>query len=301
MTTNNDPSNGTPFALITGASTGLGKAFAKECARKGKNLLLVALPNEGLPELSASLENQFGIKTAWLETDLTQEDSLVKVRDWALGQYRVDLLINNAGMGGTRPFAKASFDYLDKMIKLNVRATGLLTYLFLPELKSHKEAHILNVGSIIGYTPAPYKTFYPASKGFIFNFSRGLHEELKGSGVSVSVLMAGVMPTNPSVVERMKTQGWRARFISVETDYVAKTALGKMYKKRPVIVLGFGNKFSRFLATVLPLSLQMSMMHRIITKELELETGQVSNGKEVIPAPDAAASAMSFEAPLRSE
>lgn len=264
---------------------------------------MVSLPNEGLPDLCASLETKYNIAAAWLETDLTREESVWEVRNWALENYRVDLLINNAGMGGTKQFDKASFDYLDKMLKLNVRATGLLTHLFLPELKTHREAFILNVASIIGYTPSAYKTFYPASKAFIFSFSRGLHEELKGTGVSVSVLMAGVMATNPSVVERMKAQGWRARFILVDTDFVAREALRRTFKRKPVIILGIGNKISHFLAKALPLSLRLQLMTNIISKEVKGEEERMrleKNGK-VNPGLDVEATAKSFRAPLGSK
>ena len=287
-------SNEAPYGLITGASTGLGKAFAEECARNGKNLLLVALPGEGLPEVCQSITSRFGVKTAWMEIDLTEENAVHEVSAWAQENYRVDLLINNAGIGGTKAFDQASFTYLDKILKLNVRATGLLTYLMLPELKTHQEAHILSVSSIIAFSAAAYKTFYPASKAFIHNFSRGLHEELKNTGVSVSVLMAGVMATNPSVVERMKHQGWMAQFILLQPEEAARKALHQMYLKKPVIVLGIGNKVSQLLAKYLPDKYRMSLLSRIVLRELNKDQEVKGSDPQKMVMPDPATKTRSF-------
>lgn len=257
------------YTLVTGASTGLGKAFAVVSARQGCNVLLVSLPGEGLPELSREISSSHGVDAPWIEVDLTEEDALHRVSSWALSKYRVNRLINNAGFGGTQSINGASFEYLDKMIKLNVRATSMLTYLLLPELKSHGEAHVLNISSLIAYSPVPYKTFYPASKSFIYFLSRGLHEEFRDEGVHVSVLMAGPMNTNPNVKKRIEALGWKGRFVSLEPEDMAERALKGLMRRKAVLIPGLGNKISFLVSKILPASLRIRLLKKVFIEELK--------------------------------
>lgn len=266
-----------PYTLITGASTGLGKAFALVSARQGANVLLVSLPGEGLQELSGEISSTYGVDAPWMEVDLTEEDALHRVSSWALSKYRVNRLINNAGFGGTQSINGASFEYLDKMIKLNVRATGLLTYLLLPELKSHGEAHVLNISSLIAYSPVPYKTFYPASKSFIYFLSRGLREEFRHEGVHVSVLMAGPMNTNPNVKKRIEALGWKGRFVSLEPEDMAERALKGLWKRKAVIIPGLGNKISFLVSRILPASIRIRLLKKVFIEELKSGYSWVSS------------------------
>ena len=265
------------YALVTGASTGLGKAFAIQCARTGKNVILVALPGEGLENLSREISSRFGVDAPWIELDLTENDAIQRLSSWALSKYRIDLLINNAGFGGTQSINGASFEYLDKMIKLNVRATSMLTYLLLPELKSHGNAYVLNVSSLIAYTPVPYKTFYPASKSFIYFFSRGLREEFKEEGIHVSVLMAGPMNTNPNVTKRIEALGWKGRFVALSPDEMARLAIKGLLNKRAVIIPGLGNKLSFLVSKILPASIRIPMLKRVFIRELKDGYGWITH------------------------
>lgn len=257
------------YSLITGASTGLGKAFALECAKLGKNLILVSLPGEGLTELAREISGKYQVEVASYEIDLTEEDSIKHLSAWITDNYRVDLLVNNAGFGGSRRLDKTPYEYLDKMIKLNIRATSLLSYLMLPELKSHPRAHILNVGSTIVFSPVAYKTFYPGSKAFVYFLSRGLNYELKDTGVSVSVLLAGPMRTNAFVTESINVSGWLARWITMETEMMARIALRDTFRNKPVIIPGLGNKISVFLSRILPASFRIPRVSRNFLKEIE--------------------------------
>jgi short-subunit dehydrogenase len=257
------------YTLITGASTGLGKSFALECAKMGRNLLLASLPGENLPELARQIAGDYGVDVAFYEIDLTEEHAIKELAGWVQDNYRLDFLINNAGFGGSRILDKTPFDYLDKMIKLNVRATSLLTYLLLPELKTHPQAHVLNVASTIVFNPVAYKTFYPGTKSFIYFLSRGLNLELKGTGVHVSVLLAGPMRTNAFVTESIDKLGWKSNFITLETERMAAITLKQTLAGKTIIIPGLANKFSVLLSRIMPAAIRLPALSRNFLKEIE--------------------------------
>ncbi|NRA52252.1 MAG: SDR family NAD(P)-dependent oxidoreductase [Phaeodactylibacter sp.] len=201
------------FAVVTGASRGLGQSFARELARRKINLILMSLPGQGLDVLAADLERQFGVRVVFRETDLCSRENVLSAASWINEQYPVSILINNAGIGGTKKFEDASAAYIEKMIQLNVTATSLLTHQLLPNLQQQHYAHVLNVASIAALSPVGYKTVYPASKAFINFFSRGLNQELKGTNVSVSVVNPGAMATNPEISARINKQGFFGKLI----------------------------------------------------------------------------------------
>ncbi len=257
------------YTLITGASTGLGKALAFECAERRQNLILVALPEEGLNTLSDRIAKIYNIDVVYYETDLTEEYSLDNLLKWVLANFRVNFLINNAGIGCTRALDQMPSAQFDTMIKLNVRVTSLLTFHLLNELKSHKKAYILNVSSITSLMPSAYKTVYSASKAFIYSFSRGLRQELRGSGVHVSVLMPGPLRTNTSVTERLKKQGVFGKMIVLSPETAARIALKKTLNKHPVIMPGLVNRISGWLMKAMPKSIGVPLLSFIYSKEAE--------------------------------
>lgn len=261
--------NTTTYALITGASQGFGKELAEELARRKVNLLLVALPDEGLGDLCRDLTARYNILAHCLEIDLTKEHAVYDVARWATTNYKVNILINNAGIGGSRSFEMASVELLESMISINVRVVTLLTRLMLTELKSHKKAYILNVASMASFSPIAFKTIYPASKAFVYSFSRGLHQELKGSGVSVSVIHPGPMKTNPEVTSRIEGQSFIARLGLVSPKKVARIAIDGLMQKQTQIVPGLYNKFFWLLMKIIPLTLRLNMVSDIMKNEAD--------------------------------
>src|SRR5690606_12704366 len=176
------------YAVITGASQGLGSAFAKALAAQKNNLILVSLPGQNLDCFAAMIAETYGVKTLCYETDLSVKENVTALCAWINRHFDVQILINNAGLGGTKRFTEASIQYIDRIMQVNVVATSLLTHQLLPNLLRQQEAYILNVSSMAAFSPIGYKTVYPASKTFIHSFSRGLSEELKKTGVVVSVV-----------------------------------------------------------------------------------------------------------------
>jgi len=259
------------FTLITGASQGLGKEIAIEYARRHQNLILVALPGRNLQELCDELTHLYGVKTVSLECDLTNEAALDEMAGYVRKNFSLNQLVNNAGIGGTMKFEEASCDYLDKIIHLNIRATTMLTRLLLPELLHHEKALILNIASMAAFGPIPYKTIYPASKAFIYSFSRSLSKELRGTGVKVVVVNPGQIVTNPDVTFRLIRQGFLGKIGLLTAGKIARKAISAAENGKEVVVPGFLNKMNRFLLKWLPENTRLNIMERINRKELTLQ------------------------------
>jgi uncharacterized protein len=258
------------YALVTGASRGLGREFVIALAQKKINVLLVALPDDGLPELCQLLRDTNEIQCHYYETDLTKPGSIEELINWVLENYRVNILINNAGMGGSKEFIIARTEYLDNMIALNIRALTLITHQLLPELKSHKKSYILNVSSMASFSPIGYKTIYPASKVFVTYFTRGLHQELKGTGVIVSVVHPGPMKTNSHVTKRIEKLGLFGRIGLLTPEYVAGRSLELMFRGKSLIILGWLNHLSWLVMKTVPLPIRLPLISKLIKRELSV-------------------------------
>ncbi|WP_128548253.1 SDR family NAD(P)-dependent oxidoreductase [Larkinella soli] len=253
------------YALVTGASQGLGKAFAVELARKGIDLLLVSLPEQGLARVSQDIRDTYRVDVRYFETDLTEMENVLGLARWANDHFRIYILINNAGTGGTRKITEADADYIRRIIQLNVLATSMLTHQLLPNLLRQPEGYILNVSSLAAFSPIGYKTVYPASKSYIHSFSRGLFQELKGTSVFVSVVNPGAMKTNPEITSRVEKQGLFGRLTLLEPEKVARICVKKLFRKDSVIVV---NPISWSVLHLLPIWIKMPLLTRTIKREI---------------------------------
>ncbi len=249
------------YSLITGASQGMGKQMAHECASMGRNLLLVSLPNEGLKTLAEDLAKEFKVEVDYFECDLTSKESSEEIFKWSQEKkYAVDFLINNAGFGGVGPFEDYSFEYINRMLDLNIRATTNLTHFFVPELKKNAPSYILNSASMIANFPCPYKTIYAATKVYVKSFTRALREELKPYNVSVSVLQPGATPTNKVVKDQIESGGFFFKISVTNVEQVAKKAIKRTLKGQAIIVPGFKNRISLRAIKLFPMPLLQKMI-----------------------------------------
>lgn len=256
------------YTLITGASQGLGKALAIECASRKMNLFLISLPGEGLSLLAKKIKANYCVDVKYYETDLTDRSSLMTLFE-ELQDISINVLINNAGLGGSFEIEKAPIKLIEAIILLNIHAPVFLCCKLLPQLRQHEHSYILNVSSIISQLPAAYKTVYPASKSFIFSFSRGLSEEMKRTSVNVSVLVPGGMITNRKVKIQMKGHGFLPRLSILDTRQVAAIAISGMLKGKKIIVPGFLNKISWILMHLIPQRLGIPLISRLNQHELK--------------------------------
>lgn len=241
------------YTLITGASEGLGKAFAFECAQRKMNVILVSLPGPQLNSLVKFIRKNYEVDAIAIEKDLSREESCMELANEINNlNLQVNILINNVGVGGTFLFEKGTIHFYEKLIRLNVLATTLITRLLLDNLKRCPESYILNVGSMAGFFYLPKKHVYGASKAFIYSFSKSLNRELKNDRVHVSVLCPGGLNTNTSITLLNKTFRGLSKWSIMNPEEVAPIAISGLLKKKEVIVPGKTNRFLLFLDIIIP-------------------------------------------------
>lgn len=257
------------YAIITGSAAGLGKAYAYELAKKGFHTILIDLPNNGLKSLSDAIKKEYQKECIFYETDLTKIENIIEITDDINKKYAVSLLVNNVGKGGTCSFDDADTNYLNTMIQLNVMATTIMTKQILPNLLKQKKSFILNVASLAAFSPFPFKTVYPASKAFIYSFSKGLREEYKNTNLFIGVVNPGPMDTNDEIIKRNKKQGILVRIGLQAPEKVAEKSIRQLLKKERIIFLNISNGFSLFLMKIIPTRFRLPMMTRVIKRELK--------------------------------
>jgi short-subunit dehydrogenase len=242
------------YALITGASKGIGKAIAEELARRKFNLLLVARSGDVLGKLAAELAASYGVKTDWLALDLSAPDAAVRVFDWCREkQYSLSVLVNNAGYGLSGPFEKYGMEELGNMMQLNMLTLVGLTRLFLPELRRQPRAYVLNIASSAAYQSVPGLSLYAATKAFVLSFSRGLHQELRGGPVSVTAISPGATDTDFPTRAQVGKKGLKAAArLNMTPAAVASIAVKAMLSGKAEVITGLVNKLGAAMAWLLP-------------------------------------------------
>lgn len=255
------------YTLITGASSGIGKALAEASARRGQNLLLVALPDSKLEQVAKNIQKDYGVEVKYYGIDLTQINAPEKIHRWCvLNCFSINVLINNAGIGAGGAFEEYSLRFYEKLMQLNMIALVSLTRLFIPELQKHQKSYVLNVSSLGGRFDIPFKTVYSASKSFVYSFSRSLREELKNTSVKITVLCPNGVNTNDEVKKRVQEIGWAAKIAFLEPDDVAELALRKMYRGKAAVFPGIVTKVYLALKKILPYSLQLKIMRHFFKR-----------------------------------
>ena len=243
------------YALITGASKGIGKAIAYNLAMRGYDLILVARSENLLVEMANELTKKNNVKVITIALDLSAEKSADTIaRRIEEEQIPLQILVNNAGYGLWGRFDTLTLSEQEAMMRINTFTMVKLTYLMLPYLKKQPESFILNVASTAAYQAVPTLAIYAASKSFVLQFTRGLRYELKNSGVSVSCLSPGPTETNFMNAAGMHTPEMikRASKFNMPADVVARIALNSMFKGKVEIIPGFINRLSTWMTYFVP-------------------------------------------------
>ena len=229
-------------ALITGASSGIGRDMAKYLGKKGFDLILVARNKERLEEVKSNINTNVEI----IIMDLASEENCIKLYEQVKD---VDILINNAGFGLFGEFTKTNLETELEMIKTNIVGVHILTKLFLQEMVKKDKGYILNVSSIAGFLPGPLMATYYSTKSYVLRLTQSLQEELnkQESNVSLSVLCPG-----PIATDFLSRAGVSFKTKSVSSEYVAKYAIEKMLKGKKIIVPSFKIKCARFFCKFVP-------------------------------------------------
>jgi len=257
------------FSLITGASEGIGKAFAMECAANGQNIILVARNEEKLKALTSEIRTKYKVQAIYLPLDLTDTDAPAKLLHFCEeNKYIVNLLINNAGFGYTNKFLNLEVEFYEKMVLLNNMGHLKVIRLFAEKMVNLSKANIINISSIAGLHPMPYKSVYSATKHFMTNLSLSLSYEFKDTNLHISVVCPGGVPTNEAVIKRMQNYGAIKRASFTSPAQVAKEALTKSYKGKILIIPGFLNRLTYYLVRVLPTNLKMKIIQNTISEEI---------------------------------
>jgi hypothetical protein len=245
-------------ALITGASKGIGKAIAWELASQKKcNLLLIARSEGLLKETAKALSETFGIEVDYLAIDLAAHGAARKVLEWTSQKtYQIDILVNNAGYGLSGPFDKYSLEENTQMMEVNMVVPVQLCQLFLPMLQSRPKSYILNIASSAAYQAVPYLSVYAATKSFILSYSRGLRQELRHSGVSVTAISPGSTDTDFVVRAQIGPKGVKtAQKVNMTAQAVALIAVKSMFAGKAEVITGLINKVGAFMVWLMPKAL----------------------------------------------
>lgn len=248
-------------ALITGASSGIGRDMAKTLSRKGYDLVLVARDGEKLNEVKEELEKN-KVKVESVVMDLSIEENCKELHKRV---NNVDILINNAGFGDCGNFTKTNLEKEMNMIKTNITAYHILTKLYLADMKKRCYGKILNVASIAGFMPGPLMATYYATKAYIVRLSEGIREELKKekSKVQISILCPGPVNTNFNNIANVKFHMREAN-----SQKVAEYAIKKMEQGRFYIVPGLDVKLARFGAKISPTPLISKITYMVQKRKL---------------------------------
>jgi short-subunit dehydrogenase len=229
-------------AFITGASSGLGKEFARIHASKGDNLVLVARSKDKLEALKFELEKQYGISVYVIVKDLSDQYAPKAIfEELKTQKIQVDYLINNAGFGDFGLFAESDWEKQLEMINLNVTCLTYLTRLFLPDMIKNKDGKILNIASTAAFQPGPTMSVYFATKAFVLSFSEAIANELKGTGVTVTALCPGATETGFKAAASLDNSNlFKGNQIATSKE-VAEFGYQKMMEGKTVAIHGIVN------------------------------------------------------------
>jgi short-subunit dehydrogenase len=249
-------------ALVTGASAGIGEAFARRLARAGYNLVLVARREHRLALLAEDLRRLHGVTAQVVPADLADPDDAERLAGVAADLSdagRLEVLVNGAGFGTTRPFADVPIQRQLDMVQLHVTTAVQLTHAALPGMLRHRRGGIINVASVAGWYPLPGNVNYSATKRYLIGFSQALQSELEGSGVYVQALCPGLTYSEFHDTEAYRDIGFRRNafpaFLWQTADQVAAASLGQLGSPDPVCIPGIHNRAMVMAQCLIPRSL----------------------------------------------
>lgn len=242
-------------ALITGASSGLGRNFSIILSEMGYDLILVARRKKKLETLKKELKTNVEIITL----DISSSYNCMKLYEQVKNED-IDILINNAGFGVFGEFTKTNIEKELDMIDLNIKAVHMLTKLFLKDFKKKNKGYILNVASSAAFLPGPLMASYYATKSYVFNLTMAIYEELKKEKSNVYV---GALCPGPVDTEFNKVAGVKFGVKALQPDVVCTYAINKMFKRKLLIIPGFTMKFVYIFNRFVPMKLKLKMAYNI--------------------------------------
>jgi len=241
------------YALITGASKGIGRSIATVLAEKKYNLILVARSTSELQLVSSELITKYGVQVEYIALDLSVPSAPGELFDWVQkNRYDISILINNAGYAVWGEFDTTSLEEQNRMMQVNMQTPVALCHHFLPLLRQQPAAYIMNVASTAAYQAVPTLSTYAGSKAFMLLFTRGIRADLNGTNVSVTCLSPG--PVNTNFIDRAGMQVIKATAekYGMMPDEVARIAVKGMFAKKSEVIPGALNAATAFFTRLVP-------------------------------------------------
>lgn len=254
--------------LITGASSGIGEAFARRLAAEKHNLVLAARSEDKLHQLCDELMLEHQITAHYIAIDLTDyEADLQLFRETEKHGFEVDWLINNAGFGSMGDFSKLELERELEMINLNIMALVALTHRYLQQMRARHSGTIINVSSTASFQPLPFMATYAATKAFVTSFTEAIAEENRPHGIKVVALCPGATETNffdaAKIKEPVQVKGMQT------PEEVVETGLNAVRNGKSSAISGWANYAVAHVATLAPNSLVTKMVAKVLRPKVE--------------------------------
>ena len=271
----NELVNSTPkYALITGATGGLGRAFCKELCKKFENLFLTGTSQDRLEKLKDELlQANNNLNIICYACDLSSQNSISNLINFVDSEkIQIEFLVNNAGFITEGSFKNATISTILNCIKVNCEGTIYLTKEILDRKNPEDSLKIITVSSLAGNYPLPYMSIYSATKVMLKNFMLAIKEEYKNDNINLTVVQPGAIATNDDMKLAIKAQGIKGRLSSVEPEKIAKKAIKSCNKNKSIYIPGFFNKLTAFVSKLVPLKLQIKIAGKM-WKKSQLKRG----------------------------
>lgn len=248
--------------LITGAAAGLGYEFSKLAIADGYDLILIDIDAEKLAEVKIELEKEHNQKVTTITKNLCKPSIAIEIYE-QVKDASIEMLINNAGFGLFGEFSKTNWEREENMMNLHMLTSTHLTKLVIKDMVSAKKGKILNVSSLAAFQPGPLMAIYYASKSFLLSFTEAVAREIRGSGVSISVLCPGPTKTNFQSTVSENTSENKIAMNMASVKAVASCGYKAFKKGKIVIIPGMMNQFLAFLPRILPRNIAASIVYKI--------------------------------------
>ncbi len=249
-------------ALITGASSGIGAAIARELATRGIDLVLTARSREALDRVAAEC-TALGVKAEVVVGDLGAPGAATTLWQTARATGELDIVVNNAGFGYFRPFGDIEWERDAELLQLDIVALVELSKAF---VRDSERGYLLNIASTAAYQSVPNMAVYSAAKAFVRNFTEGLHDELRGSAKSATCVCPGGTTTAFHAMAGAGNYSWLANRSMLSAEHVAAIAVRAMLRKKRTVISGFLNKLSCFGIRFVPRWFASWMSRRVLGK-----------------------------------
>jgi len=263
-------------ALVTGASSGIGKAIASDLAQQGANIILVARRGEALQKLAKELQDKYAVKVKVIPTDLTKATERENLfAELQKDNLQIDVLVNNAGFGLFGEYLDMDWNRVNDMIQVNITALSHLTTVLTPSMVTRGWGRILFIASNAAYQPIPMLGAYAASKAYVVSLGVSLNYELRNTGVTCTTVSPGDTATEfYDVSDQPQTEEQSRYFFT--SEQVARISIDALLAKRPIVVTGLWNTFLAWSARLIPETWSAAIAFRVVTGQLS-PLGRLNN------------------------